>query len=343
MVSDNALHISRALWTISILTIPGREQYLQRLIESINTLMLHEQAVITVVYNKKVQPANEHSIESSIKNLSTVLPIEVYFNQSDTSIVGGRMFQINLCKTPLIVFIDDDLTLHGNIFPALHACFQTHPLGIIGIPSYVGDSNVIFKPRASTPHVDIGDVRYMHVQGMVIATYRTLLADIGGFNSRRRYWGEWTELNLRMWRHGFPTGYIMDKGHLRHWEQAPDSPTRSLSGREKNVLWGLMCTALEYDAANENEATQVFWQLVEERYLAYSFGDQLNLQRLLRTVLSLMPEISAEWSNIVAFRQQTQQHRYQFMPFHNFSQQEVQMVLETATRGILPYRNSVSW
>lgn len=116
----------------------------------------------------------------------------------------------------------------------------------------------------------------MPIQGMMVATYRKLLVDTGGFNIRRRYWGEWTELSLRLWRLGFPTGYVTQHGFLRHWEDAPDSPTRSLAGRELHVLWGLICTALEYNAVDSNEATEVFWQLVEKRYLTYSFGSNLS-------------------------------------------------------------------
>ncbi len=152
------------------------------------------------------------------------------------------------------------------------------------------------------PHVITPEFRYQPVQGMLVASYTNLLRDVGGFNPRRRFWGEWTELNLRMWRSGFPTGHVMTGGYLRHWEKAPDSPTRNMDGRAKHVLWGLICTALEYDAVDMSQATETFWRLVQDRYLAYSFGEELSHQELLRATLELVPDLSAEWAAITAFR-----------------------------------------
>ncbi len=73
---------------------------------------------------------------------------------------------------------------------------------------------------------------------------------IGGFNPRRQFRGKWMELNLRMLRHGFPTGYAINGAFLRHWYEAPESPTRNMAGREQHVLRGLICTGLEYDAVS---------------------------------------------------------------------------------------------
>jgi len=58
-----------------------------------------------------------------------------------------------------------------------------------------------------------------------------------------------------------------------------------MDGRAKHVLWGLICTALEYDAVDMSHATETFWRLVQDRYLAYSFGEELSHQELLRATL----------------------------------------------------------
>jgi len=176
---------------------------------------------------------------------------------------------------------------------------------------------------------------------MLAASWTNLLRDLGGFNRRRRFWGEWTELNLRCWRHGLPTAYLMDGPKLRHWEDAPDSPTRNMDGRELHVLWGIICTALEYDAVNVSEATEAFWQLVEERYLSYSFGEELTPRTVLQATLSLMPELSASWSEITAFRELTRQHPFQFAPFRAFGRTDLDRVLPTARRRIADYRRGI--
>jgi hypothetical protein len=88
----------------------------------------------------------------------------------------------------------------------------------------------------------------------------------------------------------------MDGAFLRHWHDAPNSPTRNRVGREAEVLWGVMCTALEYDAVDINEHTDSFWRLVADRYLPYSFGPEMSSKTLLSATLRLASRLTAEWA-----------------------------------------------
>ena len=248
-------------------------------------------------------------MERTIRSWVGGLDVEVHFNNGDPTISGGRNYQLNLVKSPLVCFVDDDITVHGDAFLTVEEAMRRIPAGLVGLRSYREDTDELFKPRDSTPHVITPEFRYQPVHGMLVASYTNLLRDVGGFNPRRRFWGEWTELNLRMWRSGFPSGHVMTGGYLRHWEKAPDSPTRNMDGRAKHVLWGLICTALEYDAVDMSQATETFWRLVQERYLAYSFGEELSHQELLRATLELVPDLSAEWAAITAFRSHVAEHR----------------------------------
>ena len=325
------------LWTITALTIPSREEYLQRLLQSLATLEGRHRFEVVVIYNA---PTIEEPsvVEERIHRLAPSLRVRVYLNTAEPTIGGGRRVQLAVCRTPLMAFVDDDLTLHGDVLGALEEVLYSKPLGIVGLPSYEEDTDRRFKPRESTPYVDIDNIRYMPVQGMLVAGYRRLFADIGGFNPRRQFWGEWTEFNLRMWRHGFPTGYIMDRGFLRHWHKAPESPTRNMGGRERHVLWGLMCTAIEYDAVSINEATEAFWRLAQDRYLAYSYGEQPSPKRLLGTVLELMPKLSQEFGAMRAFAEEARRHPFQFMPFEPLTTEQVRDVREYADEAIHAYR-----
>jgi hypothetical protein len=327
--------------TLSILTIPEREEYLRGLFASVSALNLSPPPRIDVVYNRPLD-GNLGDVLERIRSLAPDLPVEVYFNAGETSIVAGRNLQLSVCRTPLIAFTDDDLTLHGDVIPVMLETLAAQPLGIVGFPSFDGDTDTRFKPRETTPYVEWNNLRYMPVQGMLCGGYRALFADIGGFNHRRRFWGEWTELNLRMWRSGFPTAYQMRGGYLRHWHGAPSSPTRNMTGREKHVVWGLICTALEYDAVDVNEATEVFWRLVEERYLAYSYGDELSPKNVLKTVLELVPQISGDWGAIQSFKAQTAAHPFQFAPFHPFTLDDVKKVHSFAKTAVQSYRQRLS-
>ena len=327
-------------WTISILTIPGREEWLGRLVASLMDAGMDRHARIAIVFNRDVREA-PNEVESRLRRACGRAPIDVAFNATTPTIAGGRQMQLNTCRTERIAFIDDDLTVHGDLCSALDDGLARAPLGLLGIPSLVNDSAVTFKPRDSTPSVTRDGVRYMPVQGMLVAGYRRLLLDVGGFNMRRAFWGEWTELNLRLWRLGYPTGYVMDGAYLRHWEQAPDSPTRSRPGREMDILWGLMCTALEYEAEAITTDTTSFWKLVEERYLAYAFGPELNAQVLLSAALRLAPRLAAEWPAIAAYRALRGGDPFRFAPFQALTEEEVAAVCAGAVEALEPYRDSM--
>jgi hypothetical protein len=329
-------------WTITALTIPGREGYLAGLLESLQKLPGVERAEISVIFNHDAR-GDRREIERRITKHSPTVPISVVFNGHDPTIAGGRAMQLGVCKTPLICFVDDDTTVHGDLLGTLEAAMRTLPLGLVGVPSLVEDTDVRFKPRDGTPSVTMDGVRYMPVQGMLAASYTNLLRQVGGFNPRRRFWGEWTELNTRLWRQGFATAFAMDGAYLRHWEKAPSSPTRNMSGRERHVVWGLLCTALEYDAVDINEATETFWRLVEERYLAYSYGDDLNYRNLMRTTLELIPLLGNEWGRIQEFRESTREHAFAFKPFHRFTDDDVRTVKRHAEREIRRFRAEAGW
>lgn len=328
------------VWTVAVLTIPQREEYLEQLFESLRRSGPSQPWELLVVYNWETGE-EPYSVERRLKKMARRLPLVVHFNSQKPSIVGGRIQQLALCKSPLICFVDDDITLHGDVFDTIADALKRYPLGIVGIPSLVGDSDRLFKPRRNTPHVDLHGIRFMTVQGMLVAGYRRLFRDIGGFNPRRAFWGEWTELNLRMWRMGFPTGYVMNRSYLRHWHDAPESPTRNKRGREDHVLWGLLCTALEYEAIELRPDTESFWKLVEERYISYAFGSSAKTKELLASVLRLVPKIAVEWPHIVEFRERARSHPFQFAPFHALQRSDVEAVLAYAASRIASYRDQI--
>ncbi len=329
------------LWTLTVLTIPQREAYLTRLFDSLRSMRSRRSPwELSLVYNWDTDE-EPYSVERRLKKIGKGLPLSVHFNVRNPSIIGGRIQQLALCKTPLICFIDDDITMHGEILESLEDHMRTQPVGLIGVPSLVEDTNRLFKPRRSTPSVEAHGLKFMSVQGMLVAGYRRLIQDIGGFNPRRAFWGEWTELNLRMWRSGFATAYAMDAGYLRHWHGAPESPTRNKPGRQDHVLWGLLCTALEYDAIAVRPDTETFWNLVERRYLAYSFGDSVGPAQLLGSVLRLVPRLAVEWPHIAEFREVARRHPFQFAPFHDLTNADVTRVLAYGEEHVNRYRRAI--
>jgi len=72
------------------------------------------------------------------------LEIEVHFNNGDPTISGGRNYQLNLVKSPLVCFVDDDVTVHGDAFLTIEDAMQGIPAGLFGLRSYREDTDELF-------------------------------------------------------------------------------------------------------------------------------------------------------------------------------------------------------
>jgi hypothetical protein len=322
-------------WTLAILTVPGREEYLDRLAESVRALRDRSAVELLVVYNAST-PVDLRRLERRLRARSG-LRCRAVANASEPTIAAGRRMQVAVSRTPLICFVDDDCTLHGDIFARLERELQRVPVGALGLPSIDAYSGEPFKPRLTTPSVEHDGLRFMPIQGMLVATYRRLVIDVGDFATHRRYWGEWTELNTRLWRMGFATAYVMDAGIVRHWTRAPGSPTRDLAGRERNIVWGLLCTALEYDMLR-HPADVAFWQLVSSRYLPYAYDREPSATDVLRTLGDLAPQLAAEWASIARHAERARAHPFAFSPFHEWTRADVEQLLEDACARLSAYR-----
>ncbi|MCU0634628.1 MAG: glycosyltransferase family 2 protein [Gemmatimonadaceae bacterium] len=327
--------MSAPRWTLTVLTIPGRERYLDRLAESVRALRDRSAVELVVVHNSAT-PIDLRQLERRLRAKSG-LRCRAVANASEPTIAAGRRMQVAVSRTPLLCFVDDDCTLHGDVFGALERELQRVPVGALGLRSIDADSGEPFKPRSTTPSVEHDGLRFMPIQGMLVATYRQLLIDAGDFARHRRYWGEWTELNTRLWRLGFATAYTMEAGYIKHWTKASGSPTRDLRGRERNIVWGLLCTALEYDLMQAGEEA-AFWQLVGSRYLPYAYDRMPTGTDLMRTITELAPQLAAEWAAIAAHAERARTHPFRFSPFHEWTADDVSLVLTEAPERLAPYR-----
>jgi hypothetical protein len=314
-----------------VLTLPSRVEYLGRLLASLEEVVGTVPAEVHVLYNH-ADGTPSASVQAELRRLAGGLPLRVEGARGSPTIAAGRNHLLAACRTPLICFLDDDVTLHGDVLPTLERALGAHPLALVGLRSLENDTDRAHKPRESTPYHEDGALRFMPVHGLLCAGYAATLRAVGGFNVRRRFWGEWTELNLRLWRLGLPTGYAMAGAHLRHWTSAPDSPTRNRPGRERDVLWGLICTALEYDAGAGTPGSDAFWDLVASRYLPYAFGADLAPARVLASVVELLPALATEWEDIARDRVAAARHPFHFHPFHRLDADDVRRVLRHAHR-----------
>lgn len=330
----------RPRWSVTMLTLPEREPYLVRLLESLPGVGADAGTEVVVIYNAPPREPRD-AITRRLASACPSLSLRVQFNDGEQTIAEGRNLQLTACRAPLVCFVDDDITLHGPIFRALESALREQPVALVGFPSLQEDSGVPFKPRAETPYVDAGGLRYMHVQGMLCAGYRQVLTDVGGFSRLRAFWGEWTELNTRLWRRGYPTAYQMGAGYLRHWSQAPHSPTRHRPDRALHILWGLACTAIEYDAVAATPASRSFWAAIEERYLCYAFEAGATPPEVFRTMLELAPRLADAWPAIRTARARAASDPFPFGPFHPLSPADVAGVRRHAARALAPVKRMV--
>jgi hypothetical protein len=327
------LKLHRPGWSLAILTLPSREDYLGRLLQSLAATVDPSRVEVLVLRNDGLEPLAADA-RARLEALAGALPLRFLPGYADPTIARGRNVLLAASRCAHICYLDDDVTVHGDLLRSLDDALAAEPLALVGLPSFENGSDRPHKPRPDTPAVAQPSVRWMPVHGLLCAGYTETLRQAGGFRERRRFWGEWTELNLRLWRMGLPTGYWLKGAHLRHWMAAPDSPTRNRARKERDIVWGLLCTALEYDAGADAPGSEAFWRLIASRYLPYAFGRGLSAERVLAVTVELLPSLGAEWRGIEADRKRARRHPFDFRPFQPLSLRQVASVRRYARRAL---------
>lgn len=270
--------------------MPVRHDHFGRLIDSLEPYMksgIH----IKVLIN---QPSN-HESEKMQKTFNRKyghhanFSIDIY--DSDThSIPEGRNHLIKTTNTPFFAGIDDDLVIQGkDVFKRLENILRRGSLAMIGLPSYnIETPEILFKPREKTPKFiteSNKDILFMKVEGMFFAGFTELFKDIDGFCERRRFWGEWTELNNRLTRLGYATGMFFPKDiKLLHDEKALGSPTRDRSDKKEHLLYGVLAMLIEHGVGSEGKTYKDFRDVLEnvnDTYVKEYFSSNLSIERLL--------------------------------------------------------------
>jgi hypothetical protein len=326
----------RPRWSVTILTVPEREPLLLRLLASLTEVGADPATEVVVVYNGHPSEPRE-AIAGRLGAACPPLGVRIRFNEGRLTVAEGRNLQLSSCRAPLVCFLDDDVTLHGEVFPGLERALRDQPVALLGVPSFDGNSGEPFEFRAAMPWVDAGGLRYAQLQGRLCAGYRQLLVDVGGFSSLRGFWGEWSELTLRLWRRGYPTAYRLSAGYLRHWRQEPHSAAHK-SDRARHVLWGLACTVLEYDAI-ASPASGAFWERIERSYLSDA-AELGTAPEVFRTMLELAPRFVECWPAIRMARARAAGDPFPFGPFHPVTAAEVAQIRSHAARALLPLKRT---
>lgn len=74
-------------WTITALTIPGRETYLKNLIESLEAQDIPGGGRLVVVFNRAIREELTR-VEARIQSWASSMPVDVFFNNGDPTIGG---------------------------------------------------------------------------------------------------------------------------------------------------------------------------------------------------------------------------------------------------------------
>jgi Glycosyl transferase family 2 len=326
-------------WSVTTLTVPEREACLLRLLASLREAGAGTATEVVVVYNappREPRPAITRRIAEACPDHDVV----VRFNDGRQTIADGRNLQLASCRAPLVCFVDDDVTLHGPVFPTLERALSQNAVALVGLPSLRDDTAERYKPRAGTPRVGAGTLQYMHVQGTLCAGFREVWLGVGGFNVLRAFWGEWTDLNTRLWRRGYPTAYQSGPAYLRHWCRAPHVSAQDRAERASHILWGLACTALEYDAVARSPSSTAFWDLIRQRYLPIAFETDVTPEEVFRTMLELAPRLAQAWPLIRAARGRAATDPFSFGPFHPLDAEAVRRVRDHGARALLRVRSA---
>ncbi len=334
-------------WTLCTPTIPSRDKYLRKMLESVRKVQAGLK--VRVLYN--CPRKNAEDLASRLNR--DYLEVDVLFcpeEQGETrednstlfhrrkyGIPYGRNQLLASVKSPLIAFIDDDCTFEGkDIFLKLEKRFRETSLGLIGLPSYHESSGVLIKPRRVYQKINKNGVVFDSVSGIFVASYAQLLRDFKGFNERKERM-DWTDVNLRVQRGGYPTGIDMEAGLVRHWVSAPDSLTRTQSSKmHLGMLYCLYSTALEFDCFGDTLSARKMWELVlgDGYYQGETSFEQLSID-----TLNIMPQILADAAEIKRDREFIRSLPFRnIMPYAPLKETDWEKLVEYSTLEIEKYK-----
>ncbi|HIH32013.1 TPA: glycosyltransferase family 2 protein [Candidatus Woesearchaeota archaeon] len=324
--------------SLGIITLPSRKEYLFKLLESVKSVS-SSGIRVNILINAKVDNNGAGNLENAVKEYPNTTVTT--YNSETYSIPEARNKILSICETPLIGLIDDDCTIHGeHVFENLVDTLKKTNLAMIGLKSYVDDSDVMFKPRKTTPKEVINGVTYMKIEGLFALAYSQLLRDVGGFNERKRFWMEWTDINTVMHRNGYPTGLDMNAGYLRHWMGAPDSATRGRKDRVYDVIYGLLATGLEF-GCDYNVTELKMWEMAESTFLKYENENDIKVRELLPKLVTVLPRIIRDAEKIKVYGDRLKSLPFNIMPFENITREQWLELTQYASHHMQKYKSGL--
>lgn len=328
-------------WTLEILTIPSRDFYLRKLIDS-TAEQIKGGLNVRVLYNSPEDKNTKNLAEQLQRDYPS---LQVFSYRSKDSFYGiseGRNHLLQGTETPLVAFIDDDCSFDGEShFEKLEDTLRKTSLALVGLPSLRNDSGRLFKPRKEAPKQLIENVTYMDIEGMFAAGYTQLLKDIGGFNERRRFRMEWVDLNTRLHRMGFTTGIDMNAGFLRQWFLAPDSATRGKKKRISEALYCFLSTIIEFDCCSEQELPERMFHVAEKYFLRQDNGKNLIQRELMREIAKEIPRVFEDRKSIERRRTFLRTLPFKFLPYEPITREDWLMLIDYSKSKIEKYKESL--
>ncbi len=265
------------LWTLTILTIPSRERYLNNLIKSIINSVDSSEIKVDIIGNQKKTNRFHCMLKRAVKTLSNEgIESRILFNNTgDFRYTVGRKFALEQITTPFTIFLDDDVTINGRLLEPLKETFQNSSAAMVGLRSFINNTNIPFKPYDEEPCYVHNDIVYMPLIGLLVAGYTALLKKFKLFEHGSWYGAEWAFVNTLAMRQGLaPAMNFHTHTYLSHWLDAPDSPTRNHKDMKVMQIRSMLQAVFELGLFPNRRESKVYWTIVEKYYLPRVFGPQ---------------------------------------------------------------------
>lgn len=318
-------------WTLCILTLPSRINSMLNLLMSLKKI---EQGFnLNILYVGGREDKIHKLIYNTCKGIKNIHNLKIKWKI--VTITEGRNVLLKETHTDLIAFIDDDISFSRDILKIVDKNLKKYPLVLLGIKSYINNTNRIDKPRRTQyPYIRFKNFLLGPVFGIFVGGYTKVIKKIGGFDSRRKDWGEWVDLNFRLLNKGFAMGYLLRDVSVRHWTHNLDSPTRNKKDRHYDIIRGISLTAIDYNLTisfNNN-----FWKVVFSRYLNYAYDKKVTKEKLFFDTIKVFNQLIREdcWFNNI-------NKEYKYIPYEEIKLSEWLKLLESSEKKLKIYKSTL--
>jgi len=293
-----------------------------------------------------VDDTPDESVESAVKSSfdGAQTPIHYMHPKKNQGISGAKNLGVKHAKHSILVFLDTDVMVEEDTVPKLIGTLKDNPTTALvgGSVHWIGGprDGQMHKPETMMRRYGRGRVKYVEaVHGCLLCCYKQAFDEVGGFDTLFNMHGENADLDIRLWRAGYPLAYNPD-AILYHRYESSYSITRNVVDRHINIMRSMLLLCYKYDVKPDKDLYENFSVWMQDNWMRKTFASGKPF--LMAAALAESVDWLISNRNRIQKRHRGVPHKFDFKPYEVFSDKRtLKECLTSAKKRIASLRRGV--